>query len=159
MKYLGRPDPDEDTTTAAAPWLHALAITYAPQYLGDNADGIAIDWPRIPLPDMPSLLDNSITLGAHVAALLDTEGTVPGVTSGSVAAHLSVLGGISNTDLRVKAGWGHRDRKGRINPGRGKIERRNWTDAEKKLYGRDLPPRASTRLGASPCLGLPSTSI
>jgi hypothetical protein len=64
-----------------------LAITCAPQYLGDNADGIAIDWPRVPLPNERTPLDTSVALGAQVAALLDTEADVPGVTSGRAAEH------------------------------------------------------------------------
>lgn len=132
LSHLGMPDPDKDAAAGNAHWLHALAITYAPQYLGDNADGVAIDWPRIPLPDERALLETSIALGARVATLLDTEADVPGVTSGTVAAHLRVLGGISNTDLGLRAGWGNRDTKGRINPGLGKIEMRDWTDAEKE---------------------------
>ena len=38
LTHLGLPDPDTDGAAAAAPWRHALAITYSPQYLGDNAD-------------------------------------------------------------------------------------------------------------------------
>ena len=102
-----------------------------PQYLGDNADGIAIDWPRIPLPDALARLDRSAALGAKLGALLDTETGVPGVTSGTVAEHLRVLGGVSGTDLSVSADWGRRDAKGRINPGRGRIQARNWTETEK----------------------------
>lgn len=131
LTRLGLPDPDKDAATAAAPWHHALAITYAPQYLGDNADGIAIDWPRVPLPDTRPIFDSSVALGAQVAALLDTETVVPGVTGGNIEDHLRVMGGISGTDLRVKAGWGSKDRKGRVNPGTGKTAVRHWTDAEK----------------------------
>ena len=131
LKRLGLPEPDTNAKAAAAPWHHTLAITYAPQYLGDNADGIAIDWPRIPLPDARALLDDSAALGAQVAALLDTETGVPGVTSGTIAEHLRVLGGVTDTDLSVSVSWGRRDTKGRINPGRGRIEARDWTEAEK----------------------------
>ena len=95
LKHLGLPDPDEDEVTAVAPWHHALAVTYAPQYLSDNADGIAIDWPRIPLPDDPVLLNASAALGAQVAALVDTEVNVPSVSGGEVLEHLRVLGKIS----------------------------------------------------------------
>ncbi len=132
LKHLGLPDPDKDTKAAVAPWHHALAITYASQYLSDNADGIAIDWPRIPLPDARSLLDNSVALGGQVAALLDTVADVPSVTNGTVAEHLRVLGRISSTDLNVRAGWGSCDSKGRINPGRGRTALRDWTVAEKE---------------------------
>ena len=102
--HLGLPDPDTDPATAAAPWHHALAITYAPQYLGDNADGIAVDWPRIPLPDTRPIFDTSVALGAQVAALLDTEVAVPGVTSGTIEDHLRVMGGISSTDRMAVVG-------------------------------------------------------
>ena len=132
LTHLGLPDPDIDAEAAAAPWHHALAITYSPQYLGDNADGIAIDWPRIPLPDQRERLDSSVALGAQVAAVLDTEADVPSVTSGMVAEHLRVLGVISGTDLSVTAGWGSRDSIGRVSPGQGKTETRDWTDAEKE---------------------------
>ena len=133
LKHLRLPDPDTDSTTAAAPWHHVLAVTYAPRYLGDNADGIAIDWPRIPLPNARTLLDRSVALGVQVAALLDTGANVPGVTSGTIAKHLRVLGGISSTDLNVTAGWGSRDARGHIYPGRGRTETRNWTEAEKEV--------------------------
>ena len=131
LTHLGLPNPDTDADAAAAPWHHALAITYAPQYLSDNADGIAIDWPRVPLPNERELLDNSVALGTQVAALLDMEIDVPGVTSGTVGHHLRMIGGVSNTDLQVNAGWGSRDSKGRTNPGRGRIKPRDWTKTEK----------------------------
>jgi hypothetical protein len=131
LAHLALPDPDNHTLTAAAPWLHALAITFAPRYLGDNADGIAIDWPRVPLPNTLPILDSSALLGKKVAALLDTETDVPGVTGGTIEDHLRVMGGISGTDLRVKAGWGSKDSKGRVNPGTGTTTIRDWTDAEK----------------------------
>ena len=132
LEHLGVPEPDKDPEAAAAPWHHALAVTYAPQYLDEHADGIAIDWPRIPLPDAGALLDNSVALGVQVAALLDTEVPVPCVTSGTVKEHLRVLGGISSTDLSVKADWGRRDAKERINPGSGKTKLRDWTETEKE---------------------------
>ena len=132
LKHLELPDPDKNPEAAATPWHHALAITYAPQYLSDNADGVEIDWPRIPLPNARSLLDKSIALGAQVAALLDSEAEVPSVTCGTVAKHMRVLGGISSTNLAVNAGWGSCDSQGRINPGHGRTKPRNWTEAEKK---------------------------
>ena len=132
LKQLGLPDPDGDSDAASAPWHHALAVTYAPRYLDDNADGIAIDWPRIPMPDTRGLLENSAALGKRVADLLDSEVQVPGVTSGSVAGHLRVLGGVSSTDLGVTSGWGRRDKKGRINPGLGRTESRDWSESEKE---------------------------
>lgn len=124
-------DPDQDPHVADLPWLHALATVYSPQYIGDNAHGLSIDWPRIPLPAKRQALERSAQLGRKVASLLDIDQSVPGVTSGSVADHLKVLGNISSTDLRLTAGWGSRDSKGRINPGQGKTTVRDWTDKER----------------------------
>ena len=113
-------------------WVHCLAIAYSPMYLDENSHGVTTDWPRIPLPDKRERLDNSAALGAQVAALLDTEADVPGVTSGAVSAHLRMLGAISGTNLNVKAGWGSRDFKGAHQPGPRKTETRDWTNAEKE---------------------------
>jgi hypothetical protein len=153
LSHLGVPDPDTDAATASAPWHHALAITYAPQYLGDNADGIAIDWPRIPLPDTRPIFDTSVALGGQVAALLDTEAVVPGVTSGTIEDHLRVMGSISSTDLMVKAGWGSKDSKGRVNPGIGKTETRDWTDAEKEALRKGFVAKGMEEVDGFKLLG------
>ncbi|MEI6150072.1 MAG: type ISP restriction/modification enzyme, partial [bacterium] len=88
LATLGFPNPDEDTETAEMIWMHALAIGYAPAYLTENADGIRQDWPRIPLPATKHALLASGALGRQVAALLDTETPVPGVTCGAVRGDL-----------------------------------------------------------------------
>ena len=68
--------------------MHALAIGYSPAYLSENADGIRRDWPRIPLPDNRKTLEASAALGRQVAALLDTESEVSGVTAGKTRDRL-----------------------------------------------------------------------
>ena len=78
-------DPDADAKTAGLIWMHALAIGYSPAYLTENADGIRRDWPRIPLPADRKALEASAALGEQIAALLDTEADVPGVTCGKIA--------------------------------------------------------------------------
>ncbi|MBA4424122.1 MAG: DNA methyltransferase, partial [Syntrophus sp. (in: bacteria)] len=85
---LGLPDPDTEQTTAEMIWYHALAIGYSPAYLAENADGIRQDWPRIPLPQAKDLLLASAALGRQVAALLDTEAPVTGVTAGKIRDEL-----------------------------------------------------------------------
>jgi len=124
-------NPDSDTETSSLPWFHALAVVHSPQYAGDNAHGLSIDWPRIPLPNTEEGLRRSADLGTAVAALLDTESAVSGVTTGQIADHLRIIGNVSSTDLGLRAGWGSRDSKGRVNPGRGKVESRDWTEAER----------------------------
>ena len=85
LAELGIKDPDADAKTAGLLWMHALAIGYSPAYLTENADGIRRDWPRIPLPTDRKALEASAALGEQVAALLDTEADVAGVTSGKIA--------------------------------------------------------------------------
>jgi len=76
------------TENAAQLWFHALAIAYSPDYLSEHADGIRGDWPRIPMPGTAPLLLESAKLGELVAALLDGEADVVGVTSGLIQSAL-----------------------------------------------------------------------
>jgi hypothetical protein len=130
VNNLGFPDPDSDEDARDAIWWHSLAVAFSPLYLEDNADGLTIDWPRIPLPDDRAIFDSSVALGRRLAGLLDTEADVPGITSGAVADHFKTLGNISATDLRITASWGSKDSRGRINPGNGKVEIRTWKSGE-----------------------------
>lgn len=113
---------------ADAVWLHSLAICHAPKYVINNAGGLAISWPRIPLPSTKALLIESAGLGRQIADLLSGEN--PSLSSSVVAKHLQVLGLITATDLAVTAGWGHKDTQGKVFPGKGKVVSRNWTAAE-----------------------------
>lgn len=60
---------------------HALAILHAPRYRVENTGALRQDWPRIPLPETYDALKVSAALGKQIAALLDTETPVSGVTS------------------------------------------------------------------------------
>lgn len=135
---LGAPEPDGDVDTASAPWLHALAIASSPLYAADHADGVAVGWPRIPMPGTLDELTASAALGAKMAGLMDSEAAVTGVTSGNIDRHLRVMGILVDVDLRVDAGWGARDSKGRVNPGRGRITEREWTPAERDAIAAGL---------------------
>ena len=95
LSALGLPNPDTDRDTAELIWMHALAIGYSPAYLSDNADGIRENWPRIPLPASREALLASAALGREVAALLDTEAPVPGVTSGTIRDELKSIAVVS----------------------------------------------------------------
>jgi hypothetical protein len=132
LKAIGSSKRDDGTFDAEPVWLHTLAIGFSPRYLSDNADGLTIDWPRIPLPNNHTQLDNTAALGRRLAALLDTEREVPGVTAGSITEYLRVIGSISATDLKMTAGWGHTNRQGSVYPGQGNIKRRDWSKAERQ---------------------------
>lgn len=131
LASLGLPNPDSDQKTAELIWYHALAIGYSPLYLSKNADGIRQDWPRIPLPKAKDLLNSSARLGRQIAALLDTESPVAGVTAGKIRDELKSIGVFhrldgkparpESGDLDLTAGWGHAGKSGVTMPGKGKI--------------------------------------
>jgi hypothetical protein len=120
--------------------MHALAVGYSPAYLAENADGIRRDWPRVPLPNSRKVLEASAELGRRVAALLDSEAQVNGVTTGKVepifrtlAVPSKVGGGSLNADagdLAVTAGWAHAGKAGATMPGKGRIVRRPYNQIE-----------------------------
>lgn len=132
LAQLGIEDPDRDAESAGLIWMHSLAIGYSPAYLDENADGIRQDWPRIPLPATKQALLKSAELGRRVAALLDTEKPVKGVTCGKILPEVKdiaviskVGGGALNPDeghLDLTAGWGHAGKGGVCMPGKGKYE-------------------------------------
>jgi hypothetical protein len=140
LAALGLADPDADADTAALIWMHALAVGYAPVYLTENTDGIRQDWPRVPLPDTAEALNHSARLGRQVAALLDPENPVPGVTAGAIRPEIKVLAVISREgggplnpdagDLALTVGWGHGGKDGITMPGKGKAVKRDYTPEE-----------------------------
>jgi len=138
LTALGLSDPDTDRDIAALPWHHALAVGYAPAWLAENADGIRQDWPRVPLPDNADLLRASANLGARVAALLDPDTPVPGVTTGTVQPVLATIavptkrcgGNMTEADRTLTAGWGHAGKGGAVMPGRGRSVTRDYAPGE-----------------------------
>lgn len=146
-------------------WMHVLATGYAPEYLSENSDGVRQDWPRIPLPDSEELLLASAEFGKQIAALLDTESPVRGVTVGNLRSELKSiavttrLGGgcLKETDLKIDAGWGHAGKGGITMPGRGKLVERQYSLSENKATAagaRELglsEKIALERLGKSTC--------
>ncbi len=124
--------PDADTSRLV--WHHALAITYSPAYLAENAAGIRQGWPRIPLPGSADLLRASAALGARLAALLDADTPVPGVTTGAPDPALAAIAVPATRPGTTKdwrlTGWGHRSDKGVTMPGRGQVSARPYAADE-----------------------------
>ena len=139
---LKRPD---DRLTARLLWMHALAVGYSPAYLTENADGIRRDWPRIPLPANRKALEASAALGEQIAALLDTEAEVPGVTGGKLSPTMKTIGPVSKSgggsldpsacDFAVTAGWGHAGKGGVTMPAKGRMVRRDYERIELEAIG------------------------
>ncbi|TSA55287.1 MAG: hypothetical protein D4R38_00840 [Dehalococcoidia bacterium] len=140
LASLGIASPDADDRTAGLIWRHALAIGHSPAYLSENADGIRKDWPRIPLPGTKQLLEASAELGENIAALLDTEKPVPGVTASTLRPEMQSIaiitrdggGQLQPKELAVTVGWGHAGQNGVVMPGKGKTVERDYTAEEKQ---------------------------
>jgi len=128
---LGLP-PDADTSRLV--WHHALAVTYSPAYLAGNAAGIRQGWPRIPLPGDADTLRASAALGARLAALLDADTPVPGITTGTLDPALAAIAVPTTRPGAARdwhlTGWGHRSEKGITMPGRGLITARPYAPDE-----------------------------
>jgi hypothetical protein len=139
LSDLGLPDPDKDKDMGSAVWMHALAICFSPTYLTENFDGVQRNWPRIPLPKHRDTLLGSVALGKRIAALLDTETPVAGITAAPFDSLHQVFGAIARVgggslkaaELELTAGWGAAGAKGIVMPGQGHVvEREAYEPAE-----------------------------
>jgi hypothetical protein len=152
-----------EPTSGEHMWMHALAIGYAPRYLAVNADGIHLNWPRIPLPATGDVLLASAKLGSMVAELLDDEKVAVGVTAGTQRRELAFLGRVSMADegqlnasagdLGVTAGWGFADRRGVVMSGNGRAVEHPYADAEPQAFSEGLADLGLTCDRLIACLG------
>ena len=124
---------------------HVVAVMHAPNYASENAGALRLDWPRLPLPATRDALLSSAALGRQVAALLDTETPVDGVTAGKPRPELKPVGVVTRvgggslntaTELDVTARWGVAGKGGVCMPGKGKAMERAYT-AEERAALRD----------------------
>ncbi len=127
---------------------HNLAILHAPAFERDNIGALRQDWPRIPLPRAKKALHASARLGERIAALLDSEKPVDGVTVGKIDPLLRDIGIMSKVGsggldlgaghLDIIVGWGHAGKGGVCMPGAGKCEIRPQRDeALKAAFGEE----------------------
>jgi len=138
--YLARLESD-------APMLfhHLVAVLHAPAYCADNAGALKQDWPRIPLPATRERLLASAELGCQIAALLDTETPLAGVTQGKPRPELAAIGlltsvgatVISPERLKLTAGWGHAGKGGVTMPGKGRTVSRPFAATEQPALGEE----------------------
>ncbi|CAN5355467.1 hypothetical protein BH24GEM3_BH24GEM3_11050 [soil metagenome] len=134
---------------------HTIAVLHAPEYREENAGALRQDWPRVPLPQTREALLISAELGRRLAALLNPEVPVPGVTTGEVRPELRVVGVVSRVgggslrpeagDLDVTARWGIAGRGGITMPGRGRVAERPYTAEERAAIA-----AGAAALGLSP---------
>ena len=138
---------------------HVLAVLHDPAYREANAGALRMEWPRIPLPGWPDgsqdgaadELATSAARGRQLAALLDSDTPVPGVTesipgvpSGSalrpeiaaIAVPTTTDGGnMTADDFSLTAGWGHFGSGQAVMPGQGRAVERDYTADERAALG------------------------
>ena len=139
---------------------HVLAVLHDPAYREANAGALRMEWPRIPLPGWPDgdtsdatgALAQSAARGWKLAALLDPDSPVPGVTQGALRPEIAVVAVPATTDGRnmtgddfsLTAGWGHFGKGGAVMPGQGRIVERDYTPDERRAIGDALPVLGET---------------
>ena len=132
---------------------HALAVLHDPVYREANAGALRMEWPRIPLPGWPEgdspgagdELHTSAARGRELAALLDPETPVPGVTAGTLRPELAAIavpstangGNMTGDDFALTAGWGHFGIGDAVMPGQGRFVKRSCAAAEREALGDD----------------------
>ncbi|MDE0363361.1 MAG: N-6 DNA methylase [Rhodospirillaceae bacterium] len=130
---------------------HVIAVLHNPQYRAANAGALRMEWPRIPLPGWPDgpadgaadELTASASRGRQLAALLDSDTPVAGVTSGALTPAMAAIAVPSTTDgdnmtgddFAVTAGWGHHGSGDAVMPGQGRLVERDYTAEERAALG------------------------
>ena len=139
---------------------HVLATLHDPAYRKANAGALRMEWPRIPLPGWPdggsddtaATLARSAERGRALAALLDPETPVPGVTTGTLRPEAAAIAVPATThgrnmmgdDFALTAGWGHLGPGGAVMPGQGRAVERPYTPEERAALGDTLPTLGTT---------------
>ena len=139
---------------------HVLATLHDPAYRTANAGALRMEWPRIPLPGWPDgeaggaadALARSAARGRELAALLDPDTPVPGVTqaplrpeSAAIAVPATTGGrNMAGDDFAVTAGWGHRGQGDAVMPGQGRVAEREYTPEERAALGESLTTLGET---------------
>ena len=144
QRYLGQLGSDIDDL-----FHHVLAVLHGPKYHEQNGDALRMEWPRIPLPGWPDGVANgaadtlaeSAARGRQLAALLDCDTPVGGVTIGSLRPELAIIavpmtmdgGNMAGDDFAVSAGWGHFGPGEAVMPGHGRVVERDYTHDERTV--------------------------
>ena len=139
---------------------HVIAVLHDPFYMEANADALRAEGPRIPLPGWPNgeavdaavVLAESAARGRELAALLDPDMPVPGVTVGALRPAIAAIAVPTTTDGRnmigedfaVTAGWGHYGSGDVVMPGQGRMVERAYTPDERLAMGDALPTLGET---------------
>ena len=139
---------------------HVLAVLHDLAYREANAGALRMEWPRIPLPGWPDgkangaaeALAESASRGRELAALLDPETPVPGVTTGGLRPEIAAIAvpatmhgrNMASDDFALTAGWGHYGSGEAVMPGQGRAAERAYTPDERAVLGGALPALGET---------------
>ena len=139
---------------------HVLAVLHDPAYRQANAGALKMEWPRIPLPGWPDgdangaadELAESAARGRELAALLDSETPVPGVTEGALRPEIAAIAvpstttghNMSGDDFALTAGWGHFGPGQAVMPGQGRVVKRLYTADEQPALAKTAPTPGDT---------------
>ena len=139
---------------------HVLAVLHDPAYREANAGALRMEWPRIPLPGWPdggtegaaAALAESAARGRALAALLDPDTPVPGVTETPIRPELVAIAvphkadgrNMTGDDFALTAGWGHYGAGDAVMPGQGRIVPRAYTPDERAALGDAVPTVGET---------------
>ena len=139
---------------------HVIAVLHDPAYRDANAGALRMEWPRIPLPGWPDgdadgaadELTTSAARGRELAALLDSETPVPGVTEGALRPEIAAIAVPSTTsgrnmtgdDFTLTAGWGHFGSGQAVMPGQGRVIERPFTADEQTALAKSAPTLGDT---------------
>ena len=127
---------------------------------GRSGGALRMEWPLIPLPGWTDggadgaadALAESAARGRELAALLDSDTPVAGVTTGALRPELAAIampmttdgGNMAGDDFAVSAGWGHLGSGEAVMPGQGRIVERDYTDDERTTLADDVPTLGDT---------------
>ena len=139
---------------------HVVATLHDPAYRAANAGALRMEWPRIPLPGWPDgnapgaaeALAASAARGRELAALLDSDTPITGVTTGTLRPELAAIavtattdgGNMAGEDFAVTAGWGHFGTGDAVMPGQGRVVERDYTVAERAALADAVPALGNT---------------
>ena len=161
QRYLGRLGAGVEDL-----FYHVIAVLHDLAYNELNADALRAEGPRIPLPGWPTpgsagilpaadgadVLAQSAARGRQLAALLDPDTPVPGVTQTPLRPEIAAIAVPATTDGRnmtgedfaVTVGWGHYGTGDAVMPGQGRVVERAFTPAERAAMGDALPAFGET---------------
>ena len=139
---------------------HVIATLHDPSYREANAGALRMEWPRISLPGWPDgndaqafdTLARSAARGRELAALLDPEKPITGVTIGTLRPETAAIAvpttkdnrNMTINDFSLSASWGRFGSKGTVMPGPGRAVERNFTSDERAALADTLPTLGDT---------------